>query len=586
MAVSRSTEAQERALRQRVQPPGAVWAKAPAVEAFLPLVLLLAVVGPGLVAWLYGSLTSASAARGLCALDVLDGDWLLPGPTGQPAPPLVAWVQAMALTLPLLEPPVALLVPSYLFAVGSLFVLYLLGGTWFTRGTGMLACFLMGLCPYFLAQVRTGSSGPIVLFFFLVSLLVYTHHLLAEDEVFSYWTLGGAFAFGGLLLSLGFNAFWLPVLALVNVFFREAARQDREWVAARAALWAPTTRAGVIVVTLGTLLAIPWILFSGLPTGPTMPWIDPGQEQAEPASMAALVWAMPATIVLGVFGFLRSLRQTILRTKGSARAAPALLWTLFSLFALQTTLPTATGVLLAATPLTLFAVRTLIAILRRELADRTVLLLILGSGAVVLLCSVPWDVVNPRRVNSLDWVVEWSRHSSDQKWQAHLAADEVVLFAGTMILLYLLSQGSDRHRRWLFGGFLFAILLVSLVEGLGVAPAALRRDDPWQRVYEQLPQSSTVGRVVTMGSLPPPEELRFLLRARYGGIPREHIQGREQLPLALRDPAEQPLVLVTEPPLRLPKTYPVARGDLTLILVERFDTPRVIGYTCSAGAVK
>lgn len=589
MAIRRTTQSQELAIRRAVSAPRPVWPKTPSANAFLPLVLLLAAVGPGLMAWMHGTLTPGAAAWGLCALDVLEGDWKMPGPAGQPAPPIVAWSTAAALAAPVGDKLFGLTLPAYLHAVLSLGAIYLIGRVWFTSGTGLLACFLYGLNPFFLSEVQRSQSSLCALFWSLASLLVYMHHLRQEEEVVSLWTAGGAISFACLLLTVGFNALWIPVIGWVNVLFRELSRKDGEVEAFWSSLVAPTSRAGVIVVVLGTGLASPWLFLSGFSAGPFAPWVEPSAAEARlGGSVSWLLEAMPVTLILALYGLFRAVRQGVQGVRGSGRSALLLVWSLIAFFAAETTAPTAGSLLFLLVPLNFLAARTLIAILRREVPDRHVLGLMLGTAAVLVFSrsATVRTLLRGRPMNDARLVEDWggslgrylAELSAEQRLSLHFVLDVAVLVGAAILWLYAASRAADQYRRWLFGGFVVAALLLSLLIGVGQMDSPLRRDDPWMKVYQQLQKQSDVDKVVYVGLDQPEPRLRLMVRSLFRGVPRVHLQRREQLETVVSDREEKLLVLVTDTNQRLPRTYPIGKGAVTLTLAQIYDSPHVVAY--------
>lgn len=591
MAVSRTTEQQEQALRRAVATPKPVWTRSPSADAFFPLVLLIAVLTPGLVAWIHGALTPAAAGWGQFGLDVLDGDWLLPGPFGQPAPPMVVWSDALFLAIPGFDKLLAILAPSYVYAVLSLGCVYLVGRWWFSSGTGVLATLVVGLNPLFLMQVRTGEPSLAVLFWFLLSLLVYIHHLLNEEETFSVWTIVGAFGFGALLLTAGFNAFWAPVIGVANVFFRELGRQESKAKALKALFASPTTRAGALVVSMGLLVAAPWILASGLAPGPWAPWTDPAGDRRDLSfPLGDLIAAMPATIVLAGFGMGRSFLRAVRGNRNAGKPAFILIWSVVSLTLLLLTMRTVAGLLLTIAPLSFFAVRTLVTILRRELRDRVVCGLMLATGWVFLLGLAPglsslsiwhWPA-GPFLAAPARW---WEQvtHLEASEWLAlHFALDLVVVVAAVVICLYVLARRQDRYRRYLFGGF--AITVVLLVAWSARAPflTPYRRADPWLRIYHQLAKSGPIDQLIMVDPEQPRPELVFISRLVFPSSPPTIIQHREQLDDLVADPRLVSLVLVAAPTERWPRIYPITRGETTITLAQFIDSADLRGYRTSA----
>lgn len=576
-------------MRAAVHRPQPILTKFPAANAYLPLVCLLAAVGPAIAAGAYGLFTPEQAAWGLNALKIGPGDLWSPGAeAGRPIPPLYAWLLAGSISLPFSDKLLLLGVPSYLYAVLGLAVVYAIASNWYSEGTGLWTCSLVAFNPFFLEQVREGNPSLGILFWALMALWIYLHHLRNEEETFSLWTAAGSLSFAALLLSVGWFAFWLPVVGALNLFAREWDRRDDLRSVLRALLYMPTARAGFLVVGVGIVLASPWLLTSGWQRGPYAPWNSPlTPAEQDTVSFGTLIPAMSATLVLAVAGLLRASRQMIRWSDEPGRAALPVLWTLIAALAFKTTQPTPAGLLILLVPLNLLAVRTLLAVLYRRISDRGVLWLMLATILFYLSSRLPAlqalpellaEQANVAGQEPVGRLRRFFRLPASEKLSLHLATDLLVSVGIGIYFVFKLSGRNDRIRRTLFGGFVFVAVALATIPSLAILGQPTRRDDPWQRVFGQLQKLEGIDLIVYVGSTAPSSQLRFIVHSLFPELQLHTAIGRAELDSVFRQQGNRPLVLVTDPSQRLPRTTPITKGSTTVTLSQIHDGDEVIAY--------
>lgn len=593
-------------MRRAVTVHAAVWPNKPSATAFVPFMLLMAILWPAWLAWGRGVFTKESALWGLVGLDTVGAAAWRPFAGDQSAPPLFAWMTSLALQLPIQNKLLLLPLPAYFYAVGVLLVIYLIGRTWFTPATGLLSCFLIALNRVFLDLVRRSDPDLGVLFWLLVSLLVYLRHLRSEEDTLSRWTFLGAAAFGALLLSAGFNGFWAAAIGLLNVLWRELDRRDSWGPAVKGTVGMSTSRAGVVVVVGGVLLASPWLAMSSWSSGPWAPWSDPGErgyksidvmdhvrsmvllERRAPedprlsADLFDLMRAMPATLVLSLYGLWRTFRGVIGQGSETPKQWFPILWTVIALVAWILTMPTPAGELFLIVPLTLLAARALLAILRREIHDRTALLLMIGSAWVYVFTTlrlprVQWSS-DPYSKNWGDWMTIWKTLSVEDKYALHLGFDRLLVAGGLILWLYRSTRGVDRRRRWLLGGFIVGVLSLAVWNGTDHLGLSAVNDNPWRRIHDELQAYRGASAVIYLGSEPPDPALRFIVRSQFPDRPRLPVPQRDQLDRLPDECGDRFLVLVTDTRSRLPRSLSLSRGEQALTLERVLDSPLVAAY--------
>jgi hypothetical protein len=299
-----------------------------------------------------------------------------------------------------------------------------------------------------------------------------------------------------------------------------------------------------------------------------------------------VVAAMPATIVLAVFGFAKAVRECVGRGPQAEREFLPALWTLLSALALRWTHPTNGTLLVLVVPLTLLAVRTLFDVLDRRMSDRNVLAMALAAGWVFLFCQIPslWNLPVRMRVRG------FSLDSTD--WLAlRLGIDGMLAIGIVLVWLYRQTSASDDKRRAFFGGVVLASMFLACLPGLLQLRGRPRIDDPWSSIRQQLETTVRGGGydlVVFVDSEASASEarldartapLRFLLRTMVPTAGQRFVHNSRKLEDVLRHEGRQPVVLVTDPARRLHRSTPINLGDHTMTLTERFDSDRVIVYT-------
>lgn len=562
------------ALRAAVNAPCPVWPNPPGAEAFVPLVFLIVILVAGGCVWVVGSLTPQQSVWGLRGLDVLAGNWIRP--SGDAAPPFYAWCTALALSIPGLDRFLLLPLPSFVFALGSVAILFLIGRRLYTTGAGLLAAFLFGLNPFFLEQAGNGDSTACIVFWAMLSLYLYSRHLRHQLDVLSLTVAGGAISFGALLLSAGVMAFWIPVVGLLDFLYREFQERDDLSSALHETRTAPTIAGGIMVIIGGLALASFWLFRTPWTVGPFAPWPMPVSSDP-PINWTTLFAAMPATIVFALFGIWQTLRESVRGGDEPAKSALPVFWALTAMLAFQATQPTPAMLLLAMAPLSILAARTLFALLRRDLSDRQALLLLLAAAAAYV---IAWTPALRSFVGSLgSW---WQRPGrvwrSEELLGVHLAADLLIAVLALIAWLFRMTRSVDVRRRTLLGGAFVAVLVAGVAPGFGRLNGTPRRDDNWQKAYVRLRQIGKVDMIVFVGPKSPPAPLAFTTRTLFPQAAQASAEGRKELEHVLRTAGPRPLVLLTGGDPLFPRNAPVAIGDKTVTLSRVFDGEGIVAY--------
>lgn len=549
-----------------------MWPKLPPPTAFLPLVILISSVVPGLYAGFFGSLNLEQSIWGLAGLDVLDGGWLIPSRDANTLPPLYAWLTALGLTVPLPDRICSVGLPDYLLGLATLLLVYKLGSLCLSPGAGLLACLLVAMNRVFLEEIHRSTSTPCILCFALLCICLFLQHARHQDDLLSSRVIAASLAFTALLLCSGFFSFWIPLICVLNLLHDELpSREDWPSTIREIVFESSTLQSGLIVLGCGVVLSSPWLLAAGWHLGPFAPWADPLAGSPR-VNVVHLVTAMPATIVPALYGLFRTIREAVYGAADSRLTILPVVWALIGCLALETTHPTRSALLLTAIPLTYLAVRVLFAILRREIRDRDVLTLMLGSVAVYL-------VVEIDALRRLPFSFQGEPMSPEQQLDLHFGVDALVLAIGLIIWLFRWTNRDDRYRRVLLGGFVIASMALACLPGLTKVAERPRRFDPWLQVSQALRQERRSNVVVFLGEHSPSPQLEFTVRTILPSTPRVEINDSQDLEGIIRTYGPRPLVLVTSSNRRLARTLPVATGDATVTLTQFFDSEQVIGYS-------
>lgn len=539
--------------------------------------LLVVIIVPGLYASIYGSLTANQAAWGLLGVDVLQGDWISPDLGDQSrVPPLFAWCTAAMMAIPLADKLWLATMPSYFFGLASIALVYLIGRACCSPGVAVLTTFLFGLNQLLLRQIEAGEPSTCIVALALLSLYCFIRQLYRDDRVCTRWTIVGTPVFACLILSAGFFALWIPLIAVVFAVYFHLQTREQLRDALEATFASPTSAAGVLVVGGGILLASPWILWSDWNAGPYFPFSDPTTLLTRPeVAWGAIVSAMPATIVLGVFGVWRG-AQDCLRGRALGELFPLLLfWSMLAWLALRLTSATEAALLFAIVPLTMLAVQTLFDIVERNLRDRQILALLLLSVCVFVVSRTTALRELHNWLASGDW-------SAQRKLDVHLAMDGLVLACIPVIGLYRLSAGFDRRRRALLGAYVMTVILLASVPGLMQFRGPRRRDDACAQLFHLLQQRSPYDRVVFVGKDAKSTDLapiRFAVKAAERDAPVDHVADRAALVESLSgSDSADPLVLVTDPNQRLQRTAAIRQGNYVVTLHEIHSSEDVLVY--------
>lgn len=558
-----------------------MWPNAPKADAFLPLVVLLVLALPWIHFRTHLSMNPDLAASGLRALDLVEsGDDANADPAKPP--PLPIWLQAVALTLPFSDKPLAAALPCTMFGILCGLVIYRLGAVWFSPSVGVLSASLLVCNRTFLEQIRAGEPGPIVLFFTLASLWAFAEHVQRQDDVFSRWTIIGGAAIAGLFLTAGAYAFLIAALGLAAMFFRGSDDDEDSFIerVKRSAV-DPTTRAGVITLLLGLAIASPWLANSPGKWGPWGPWDSPNIVPPKLFGWWDVASDAPALVVLACFGLVQSIQSLWRHREGSGRDAMPVVWTILAAAAFHFFASTSTGLLVLWAPMFLLASKTILGVLERQLSDRQVFWLAAVSVSVFVLrqttgaWNLPVKLQSGGGVSGRDWIA------------VLIGVVGVAVALGMLTALFQFTRGSDPKRRTLFGVLVVTVLALACAPGFMLLRSRPRSDDPWTMIQQRL--ASIVNRenpdsifILDSAATPGRREPRvvipeFIVRTLAPGREHSLVTTVEDFERRLTG-FERPLVLITEQKRPLPKIYSFAHGAQAMTIAERLDTDRVAVY--------
>lgn len=533
---------------------------------FMPLVAMVAVIVPGLYAW-SGQMLSADIARwGLSGLEVLDRHFWAPAPSDIPVPPWYPWNMALVLLTPA-NSNSWLVLPSYLYGLASVLLVYAMGKLWYNQGTGLLAAFLFAFNHFFLTEIRQAQPSTCVLAFALLVLYAYLRHCANHDYWLSLWLWISTGAFACLLLSSGAFAYWLPVIGILRYGYRDPQRPENSvgsWLGPWKSAWeAPAARAGTFVVGVATALTIPvW-------AGTSWFWRGGGPSIYTLSDLAA---AMPATAALAGYGLWMAFREALKATAAGERTIFPLLWSLVACLALNTTHPQSSAVLFALVPFTFLAARTLLDVIRRQLSDQTTLALMMATTSTfVFIYSLSgWNVRAWLARHAFTW---------EQLLRLHLVFDFILLLCAGIIYFYQRTEGKERPRAFLFGCFVVSVLLLDSFPTLFNLYRRAEREDEWRAVEQKLRRHSTPDLLVFLVQGPMDPRLEYTARKVFPAIERVRVKNFGQLQSLLTHKGNNPIVMVVDRNLRVPHSTPIPRGQQTKMLSSFHDTDLVTVYS-------
>lgn len=458
---------------------------APRSAMFFPLVVLVAVL-PGLYALRCWDLNPPGPWWGLRGLVVLEGRWFDQVPAGAGMgpqaearafrdvalqPPLYAWLEAVGLALSPHRAPLATILPSY--AAGALVVVlvYLLGRTWRGAGCALTAAVLTGFNRDLLVQMQQASPTTLGLAGILGALLAYFRHLRANERDRRGWVVLGGLALGVSLLSVrGLALAAVPIVVLHRAYLgadrAPAGRPGGWWRAWRGD---QSLGAGAVALALGLVLAAPWHAAMAARYGPAFgealvaPFYNP--PTVRPSLPYLLMALAPAILPLGLFGAGRAVRRALtaeVDDRETVGGVFAVLW-----LAVAALLPAlwpggprpALGLFLLL-PLNLLAAEVM-----TDLANRRTGVRSLAWLAPTTALTVAWWASSGLR-DAIACLAEGRRLDPAMALGLHLALD---LLVGAVLLIRGLNRWAhhrDDRRRAVLGGFLLAVLGVTVASGI------------------------------------------------------------------------------------------------------------------------
>lgn len=568
----RTTEKQEALLRSAVRTPAPVLPNLPPAGAFVPLVLLAATILPAFYAWAHSSFSEQLVDWVGDAVGLLSNVTVETEQSGR-LPPLYTLSAAAALSIPINDKTLLLVLPGYLFALLSLVLVFIIARTWFTMGTGLLTCYLVAVNQAFLQEVQRGEPSVCVLAMALLTIWTVAHYVQSRD-LHSWWLYASCISFTGLVLAGGFFALWLAGLGLLTVVYEKLHEQQRLWAAVKGAVLSPPLRLGALFVLGGFALAGLLLYGRGLASGAYSPWRTPETvAEASNIGFLALIEAFPATLVLALYGIARYYRECLRGGPERSYHAFLVLWTFIGLLALGTTRENRAALLFCVAPLTLFAARTLIAILQRSIADRTILSLILASGVVSVLCSsaalrdVLTNVYAAFSAQGVGALFDRQRFVSyEQLFRLHLVIDGVVIVSAVVVLLFRLTARRDGYRRMLIGGYLVVVLLAAFLPTLYREQPADPEAESWHDAYRQVSELPPAPLMVFVSPGPIDSRLTFIGAMAFPQTPARQIDTLADLDQVVSDAGQLPVVFIPAPNPKLPTSTPVTRNGETATL--------------------
>jgi hypothetical protein len=476
---------------------------------FFPLVVLVAVL-PGLYALTSWDLTTPGSWWGMRGLAVLDGWWVDQVPAAAEIaprlearafrtvafqPPLYAWLEALGLALSGDRDPRATVLPSYVAGALVVVLVYLHGRLWRGAGVGLFAALLIGFNCDLLVQMQQATPATLGLAGTLAALFCYGAHLRVGGEASvsststssltartrvwgspAAWTVLGGVALGLTLMAAGpFGLVSIPVVLLHRVYLRANAPRGartrpgatwwREWVAWRDS---PSVKAGAVALTIALALAAPWhvLMFTrhgsaafGALLVPFDSWFT-----YKTGVLARLVDLAPASLPLGLFAAVRTIRLALIDEDESPAIVGGVLWVLWLAVAhlLPVVWPSGSRPLLDLSlliPLSLLAASAIADLANRRIPVRT-----LNWLAPATAVCVAW--LNSSNLRVAVASLLHGRINSKTALGLHLALDLLVVVVLLTRSLDRWAHRRDDRQRRVLGGFLAAVFAVTVATGI------------------------------------------------------------------------------------------------------------------------
>lgn len=393
-------------------------------------------------------------------------------------PPLYAWLQAAAFHLVPDRNPIASVLPSYFAGALAVMLVYLLGKLWHGATLGLVAALLLAFNPALLESMQRATPTTVGLLAMIWTIHCHARHREAIPGRRFGWTVLGGIGVGVGLLSIGPSALVpIPVILLHHAYLRADAPPDERPSRRRPWRSLPGILTALIMMAIGLALAGWWYfdaqrlhgidLFAALAR---VPDADQARREGLPDRLTLLA---PAILPLGAFGVARNIIDA-LRVEGDDRervhgGALLVIWCLCAGFlaGIWESGPIAAENLFLLVPLTLLAAQTIIDLANRDLPIRWLTYL-----APLTATSVAWWSSGNFRDAFFDL---WSgRLTASTALGLHLGLDLVVALGFALVKLNHWARRRDDRQRAILGGFLFAVLAVSV--SVGVRELKFRHD--------------------------------------------------------------------------------------------------------------
>ena len=524
----------------------------PRGSMFFPLAVLVAVL-PGLYALRCWDLNPPGPWWGLRGLAALDGRLLdqVPAASGMGAdgrafaavamqPPLYAWLEAAMLGLGPARSPLATILPSYLAGVLVVLLVYWHGRLWRGAGPGLMAAALTAFNRDLLVQMQQATPTTLGLAGLLAALLGYARHVEAEGRPRAGWLLLGALGLAVSLLSVGA----LALLAVPIVVLHQSTRGPDPWSGARR--WRPS--ASLVGAGLALILALavvaPWhAMMSGRYGGAF--WsalLAPPQAPGIPSGLATrLLDLAPASLALGLFAAARAIRRALVAEGDDPGTLGGTFWVAWLAVAALAPAALPAGPRPAMSLFLLVPLNLLAAQAMTDLASRRIPARAVSWLAPATAITMAWWFSMDLR-GSVAGLVRGERPVPSTALGLHLGLDLVIALALATRGLDRWSRRRDDRRRLVLGGFLGAVVAVTIASGLREVNFRHRETTDLLALRESILRQHrarpfTVLAVVTPrpsgvkpADLPPPGgRLRFLLRSTLPDLAQLDLDRPEEL---------------------------------------------------------
>lgn len=516
---------------------------------YLPIVILVAIL-PGLYALRCWDLTPPGPWWGLRALAVLDGQWLDQAGSSEAGleseswayravalqPPLYAWLEAAGLALSRDYAPLATVLPSYLAGVLVVLLVFLHGRLWRGPGLGVLAAVLTGFNRDLLVQMQQATPTTLGLVGALGALLGYGQFVRDGNGRRLGWVVLGALGLALALMAVGpFGLLIVPVVMLHRAVLGPDPwpdwRPDRSAQRLGSRLARPGVFAALGALVVGLMLAMPWyVMMLGRHGAAFLAALASPPHSGGPGPaglLPRLAMLAPTSLALGLFGALRAGRRVLTHDGDDPATVGGAFWVAWlALAALAPACypqgPRPVLNLFLLVPLNLLASQAILDLAGRRTPARALVWLAPATAV-----AVAWWA-SPELREAFTVLSRGRGPDASAGLGLHLGLDLIVALALLTRFLDRWARRRDDRRRLVLGGFLVAVVALTVTAGirevrfrhretadlLSLREAILRREalQPFTMLAVVGPgPSSQPG---AAGGTPlPGGRLRFLLRA-------------------------------------------------------------------------